>query len=183
MVTHSIMSIFQFTPDDLVANRAGYATPKQTYRKIQPSVLEILFLVAFGTWTIMGTIIGCGIVLLNVLFTNGLDITLSSMVGALFYAFILVIAPAYMVIHLLQRIRQKRHDRHTRIVHRAFGPITLEEQEKNTVDSTYTYYFLRIGYEKLEITYEQYTTLQPYQNTNWKVYYFPHSKIIASLER
>ena len=181
MVTHPIMSIFQFTPDDLVANRAGYATSKQTYRKIQPSVLEILFMIGFGLWAVFGTLVGIGMLSVSILFDNGLSVSLSDMFGALFYAFILIILPAYVTLYLIRRRLQKRHDRHTRTIHRVSGPITLEERESNDIDTPNRYY-LHVGGEKLELTYHQYKTLQPYQNTNWHIYYFPHSKIIASLE-
>ena len=76
---------------------------------------------------------------------------------------------------------QKRQDRHTYIVNRVSGSITLEKR-KSSDSIVPKMCYLYIGGEKLDLTYYQYRMLKPYQHTNWSVYYFTHSKTIASLE-
>ncbi|MEM8535750.1 MAG: hypothetical protein AAGF95_33295 [Chloroflexota bacterium] len=185
MAQHPIMIAFQFTPDDVMANRTGYATPKQTYQQIQTSVIEILFIVFLGSWTLTGAFFSIVALFMFVLlfgavlsgFTDMAGIPYE-LAGILLFPLFIVVGSVYAILYIIRRVLQKRQDRRTRIVHRVSGSIILERREGDEVDT----YFLHVSGEKLKITEQQYYALNPYQNTNWYIYYFPLSKTIASLE-
>ena len=168
MAQHPIMTIFQFTPDDVMANRVGYATPKQVQGKNHSIVGEIIAVFILGKWFV-GGIAAIGMVFLS-MFDGEISLNLFNILLTSFFALVLVIAPAGIILLVLSHVKGKLQEQHMRIVHRASGPIRLQEWEYFDDPNAYT---LHINNKKFYITEEQYSVLMPYQNFNWHIYHFP----------
>mgnify|MGYP005818127865 CR=1 FL=1 len=169
-----LQTAFHFTEEDLIANRQGLATKRQTRQlgQLQGCTLGMVSLLLGGLVIFIG-----GAVILTWLF-RWFDGSVSPMESP-----IDLLSPlGFMIVFLLISVLLwfgLRRDRREKGLARCTGTITLESRAVTT-DSLYDY--LHVNGQRFEITRLQTHALRAYEGQQMTIYYFPHSRQIASLE-
>ena len=180
MIMRDIQSAFQFNLEDLEANRLGKATPQQikrlnytkgcTFLFLMPAVVGGCFLVGgLGVFALLGLMLFPSGDTANSLFPSGIS-------GATMIIFVLL--PLLFIIIPVIFLRQLQQDQREKRLASCTGDFSITSGFRH--DSAYD--CLHIAAHTFKITSAQTRALRPYRGQRLIVYYFPHSRQIASVE-
>lgn len=178
---HTIQAAFKFTDSDLIANRQGWATEQQVRRLGQGygcgfaitgamALAMTVFACATGLaavvgWSVFDRSAGAGGVAALAQSAAGMLLPLALGIG--------------LLVFLMLSIVQMRRDRREQRVARCSGPFHIESRVLATDSLSKT---LHVNGRRFKIDPLQSRALRPYQGQPITVYYFPHSREIASVE-
>lgn len=177
----NIQTAFKFTDSDLIANRQGWATEQQIRRLgegygcgfaiIGTMAVELIVFACAGgfimvaSWFVFDRSAGAGGVAALAQSAAGMLLPLALGMG--------------LLVFLMLSIVQMRRDRREQRVARCSGPFHIESRFAETDSLSKT---LHVNGRRFKIDPFQSRALRPYQGQPITVYYFPHSREIASVE-